>query len=426
MPFPAKEQLTRRTVLTGMALSALAGGMAPGAGAQPAAPGEEQASRVPLDHLAPDGESFSLRYGLLTPFDPRKQTVFVVADGQQFYVTPNAFARNVGPLFAEQVNVVGVFGRADAPEVQARTGAGASVDWAQAYRLLRAEQWIGDLDAVRRALLGPQGRIGLYGRSGGAFLAHQYVARHGRHVDRLFTQAAVNPFIEARFGLTSDHFWDQLGPDDRARLSELLVAGRYPRDRIAQLFQRQNFFVARDGLAAARSALIADLGAGAAERIAARESEYQIDALADLGRSPRGPAIHVRLFEFYAPVAAAHRQESGVLRPDLEVSARFAEPLMRLLRSGRITMPAMDFEALHTCPAEVFMVAGRWDHTCDYRSQIALASCYPRGQLALLDDDHVFHRLRERGLAAPLVRAFFGDGADAAMTLVRDIGWREA
>lgn len=386
-------------------------------------------TRVPFDHTQPHADRFTLRYALLSPFDAQRQTVFVVADGQQFYVTPQAFGPSVEPIFGDEFNVVGIFGRADAPEVQERVGAGPAVDWSQAYRLLRAEQWIGDLDAVRRALLGPEGHIGLYGRSGGAFLVHQYMARYGRHVDRVFTQAAVNPFLQARFGLSSDRFWEELSAEDRVRLSKLLASGRYPRRRIANLFQRQNFFVGRSELPAARTALLSDLVDGKADRISAREAEYQIDALAKLAATPRGPAMHVRLFEFFAPVAMGYENPTTTLYPDLEVSAAFAEPLMQLLRKGAIAAPSMDFRALHGLPAEVFLVAGRWDHTCDYRTQIALASCYPISELALLDDDHVFHRLRESGQTAPLVRAVFaGFGTPAyvaAVKRIQSLRWHE-
>lgn len=421
--------VTRRAVLGGVAaagIATLSGRVGATAPTDAAVIG---GLRVPLDHARPTGDQFTLRYGLLSAFDARRRTVFVVADGQQFYVTPEAFAPSVGPIFGDAFNVVGVFGRADSPEVQTRVGAGSAIDWAQAYRLLKAEQWIDDLDAVRRALLGPEGRIGLYGRSGGAFLVHQYMARHGRFADRVFTQAAVNPFLEARLRLSSDRFWADLSVDDRSRLSQLLASGRYPRNRIANLFQRQNFFVDRAELAAARTALITDLADGRADRISARKAEYQIDALAKLDATPRGVATHVRLFEFFAPVAPLFRQDAAALHPDVEVSAAFAEPVMRLLRSGSIAMPRMDFAALHALPAQVFMIAGRWDHTCDYRTQIALASSYPASELVLLDDDHVFHRLQESGQVAPLVRAVFeGFGSPAyaaARAKIETLRWTE-
>jgi hypothetical protein len=41
------------------------------------------------------------------------------------------------------------------------------------------------------------------------------------------------------------------------------------------------------------------------------------------------------------------------------------------------------------------MLAGRYDHTADYRTQIALASHYPRRRLVILDDNHNFAKLGE-------------------------------
>lgn len=418
---PGESTMTRRTMLAGMAAVGVAGQARPLA--------ETGVARVPLDHARPAGEHFDLGFASLSPFDPRRPTVLVVADGQQFYVTPTAFAPSVAPLFDDRCNVVGVFGRADAPAVQAWVGRGSTIDWMAAHRLLRAEQWIGDLDAVRRRLVGPRGKVMLYGRSGGALLAHQYMAAHGDLVDCVFTQAAVNPFLQAELRLLSDRFWFELTDADRARLGGVLARGHYARDRIARLFQRQNFFVARDMLPPARTALIAALDAADDEAVAAREREYQIDALAALRAGPRGPAINVRLFEFFAPDAARFRIDPRILNPDRETSAETAEPLMRLLRAGAINPPTMDFGALHRLDAEVLGVAGRRDHTCDYRTQIALMRCYPRGRLLLLDDDHVFHRLQAAGGPAALIRSFFGPGDASryapALAALEPLRWSE-
>jgi len=422
--------LSRRAALGGLAASILSSAAYSQAIAAEGDGIELRDLSVPFDHSITGGDQFTLRYGLLSPFNARRRTIFVVADGQQFYVTPKAFAPSTRPIFINEFNVVGIFGRADAPDVQARVGAGTAVDWQQAYRLLRADQWIGDIEAVRHALLGPNGLIGLYGRSGGAFLVHQYMAQHGARVDRLFTQAAVNPFLEARLGISSDHFWQELGPDDRARLSSVMASGRYPRIRVSRLFQRQNFFVDRAGVPAARTALIDDLAEGRGERLATRETEYQINSLDQLDRTPRGAASRVRLFEFIAPMSVNFRRDTDRLRPNLEVAADFAEPVMQLLRAGKIEMPAMDFAALHRCTARAVIIAGRWDHTCDYRTQIALAASYPAGELILLDDDHVFHRLQQSGQAPALVRAALGEGGPAgfamALNKIIDLRWSES
>jgi hypothetical protein len=101
---------------------------------------------------------------------------------------------------------------------------------------------------------------------------------------------------------------------------------------------------------------------------------------------------------------------------------------MGLLRSGAIAMPSMDFEALHALRAEVFLVAGRWDHTCDYRTQIALASSYAKGRLALLNDDHVFHALQSSGQTPAIIQKVFGGSPtsiDEALAALSPLRWTE-
>lgn len=408
-------RLTRRTLLGGLAASAIL--PAPALALQSAQDVREV--RVPFDHANPQDGSFPLGYALLGGFDPSRRTVFVLADGQQFFLSsPVSFAQSAGRIFDDRFNVVGVLARADAEAVQARVGSGDAVDWRQAYRLLRADQWLGDIEAVRQALLGPEGLIGLYGRSGGGLLVHQYMVRHGSKVESVFTQAAVNAYLAAQYGLLSDHFWAELADQDRTRLTALIASERYPRERIAALFQRQNFFVARDDLASERRSLIAELEGQDVTAIEKRENEYQINAIAALQDSARGPAITVRLFEFYAPIAQAFPPRADILQPDLENSAVFASPLMKLLGSGAIDAPTMDFGPLHSRNAQVTLLAGRWDHTCDYRTQIALAASYPKSRLLLLDDDHVFSRLSASGHTPELVQASLQGWATPAFARV--------
>jgi len=112
--------------------------------------------RVPFDHQRPQDGSFPLQYALLRPFDHGKPTVVVVSDGQQFFVTPSAFASTTTPLFNESFNVVGVFGRGQSPSLQQRVGNGDSVDWVQAYRQLGASGRLGETieaHACKRHLL---------------------------------------------------------------------------------------------------------------------------------------------------------------------------------------------------------------------------------------------------------------------------------
>jgi hypothetical protein len=65
----------------------------------------------------------------------------------------------------------------------------------------------------------------------------------------------------------------------------------------------------------------------------------------------------------------------------------------------------MDLSALNKANASVHMLAGFYDHTADYRSQIALASHFPIHRLFLVADDHDFLALGKTGLYPQLIQA---------------------
>jgi pimeloyl-ACP methyl ester carboxylesterase len=152
---------------------------------------------VPFDYANPASGTFPLYYELGRPFDRTKPTVFAVVDGQQFYVRRNALRGLQNSLFGDRFNVVGIPGRGMAEAVLNRASRDGATDWRLAWSMLRSDQWIEDIERVRQSLVGRQGRISLYGRSGGGFLVHQYLTRYGDHISTVFTQAAVNRFIDA-------------------------------------------------------------------------------------------------------------------------------------------------------------------------------------------------------------------------------------
>lgn len=421
--------LTRAEFLAGLAalpVTALAG-QAPPPAAPPVA--ELRSVQVPWDHERPQDGSFALDYFLARPFQPRHATVLVLGDGQQFYVRRDLWA-DWHDSFGPDVNVVGIAGRGSAAAMQARLGSPSGDGWIEAYRLLRHAQWAGDVERVRRALVGPDGRVLLYGASGGGRLVHETLSRFGRHASHAMTQASVFTYLDAEFGFRSDRFWEEIGAEDRTALTALLRRQPDQREMIAMLFQRQNFFVPPAGLAAARHRLVADLVADRRDVIARLRGDYQVDAIEGLMAAPAGAAIRVRLYEFYAPIADLFDLGGDVFHPDLEVSAAIARPLLALRRAGRIATPTVDLAALHGLDTEVLMLAGRHDHTSDYRTQAALASCYRRHRLIMLDDNHTFDRMDTIPGVGGRLRAGWRRGLDsaefaAAAVAVAPLVWRE-
>ena len=73
---------------------------------------------------------------------------------------------------------------------------------------------------------------------------------------------------------------------------------------------------------------------------------------------------------------------------------------------GEISVRAMDLSALTRVGASVHILAGRFDHTADYRVQTALAAhFFPQHHLMRLADDHDFLVLGKTGLYSELVQA---------------------
>ncbi|HTV10198.1 MAG TPA: hypothetical protein VMD97_14235 [Candidatus Aquilonibacter sp.] len=381
--------------------------------------GVDKTVDVAFDRKNPGMGTFALQYELGRKFDPAKPTVFVIADGQQFYVRPGAIAPLQDELFGDRFNVVGIIGRASNSHVLEKIKAGGQIDWRLAYDLLRSEEWVDDIEAVRQAVVGDSGLISLYGRSGGGLLVHQYMAKYPDHVRTAFTQAAVNRFIDAEFHLNSDHFWDEVGQYDRS-LQDLLTAAiaAHPsdRDKIMLLLQRQNFFVPAAQLNHARADLIRTLSTWDSAKLADYSKRYQVDQVLQQLRDAANPAANVRLYEFYAPLSSLIDQKdahsSGRINPDVEVLRMFAAPLLKLAKEGRIRFPTMNLSNLNRVGGSVYLLAAVYDHTADYRSQIALASHFQNYRLLLLADDHDFLALSKTGLYPALIQAALLEGAD--------------
>lgn len=185
------------------------------------------------------------------------------------------------------------------------------------------------------------------------------------------------------------------------------------RQTIIKTLQRQNFFVPLERLPSARAELIRALASGDTRRYEEAQKEYQVDLTQKTLTSPEGISVRVRIYEFFQPSGARVLLNRDAIYPDLENQYNIAEPLLKLNDAGKIAAPTLDFTKLHKLDTEVFILAGRWDHTTDYRSSIALSFNYPRRQLFIANDNHVFSTLNEKGLVNRLVQSFLLFGLDS-------------
>jgi pimeloyl-ACP methyl ester carboxylesterase len=261
--------------------------------------------------------------------------------------------------FGGGVNVVGIVTRGTTkPFIDASLDKQGKPDRLLAWRIFNSNEWIEDIESTRRALLGEHGQIYLYGRSGGAYLVHQYLTKYGSHVSRAFTQSAVNPYLNAELGIGLDRFWSDLGQQDPHLQDSLRSALRqHPEERLGILMtlQRQHFFVSAEKIEAARAILIQKLAAGDLAYYKQARKEYEVDDVATMARSNDIIPQDVRVLELISPSGAFDRLDDDRIYPLAETQAHAIQPLLDLQKSGQITLPPFDFESLHHCSTQVFI-----------------------------------------------------------------------
>jgi hypothetical protein len=148
--------------------------------------------QLPVDHNDPSKGNFTDFYVLSPHFKPDENVIFWLFDNQQEAVGMinssgdfEDFENNLGELSYVLIGNRGV-NPTLFPEVYNKDG---SVNYSLAIELYGSAQQIDDLEAVRQdmqnqGLLPPDGRIILYGGSGGGFLVQQYLDKYGSHVSR--------------------------------------------------------------------------------------------------------------------------------------------------------------------------------------------------------------------------------------------------
>lgn len=283
---------------------------------------------VPFDHGKPEEGSFLLQYEVGMLFNQDLPTVFVIADGQQDHPRGVGLAALQEDLFGGGMNVVSIASRGQSVELQGRTQTPAGdTDWAKAYHDLQATQWVGDIEMVRRDLLGSR-RVHLYGQSGGSFLIHQLLRRYGEHVERVFIDASATPSLRPEAALNSLHNTPggavPQGPQ------------KLPTTVAAQVRRFELYLLTAFPRVQARAATASDSRASI---------------------SPEGTWVQ-------------------------------NHPLFKLHEEGTIPTPTIEFTPSEDFDTEVLILASPQGSKIEHLRQASLAARYPRGHLLLLEGDH--------------------------------------
>lgn len=390
-----------------------------------------QSIEVPVNYNNPGMGKFNLEYEFGAEFDPAKPTVIVIADAQQFYVTKGRVQKIQEELFGSVFNVLGIISRGNYPELTDRvqTGTGET-DWEKAYSVFQSFQYVNDIQSVINQVLKNQEEIYLYGQSGGAFLITEYLSVFpDSKVKKVFIGAAVNPSVEALLGLNHDSFYREFlagNPMTQDQLAQIFEEEYFSRELVAQLFQRQNFFVEKSGLNAARSELMEKLYRKDTASVNTYIKNYQIDALDGFLASGFGIPIRVRLAEFIYPIRDRLTKNANKFYPDLENSYHTAFPVLNKANGNTREIP-INFNpaSLREFGGEVLILSARYDHVADYRSSVYLDGLFKNSSLFLVDDDHTFKRLKANNDYARIIQDFFKQNGENVISRYGNYRWFE-
>jgi len=375
---------------------------------------------VPIDHNVSEKDTFVLYYEFGAEYNSEKPTVFLIANGQQFHIRRGAVKKLQERWFDDRFNVVGIPGRIISQKLLDKAiNADNSVNWEKAYQIFNSRQWCGDIDELRKHILGEEGKVMLFGGSGGAFLIHEYLARYGKHASRVFTEAAANPFLDAELGIISDRFWDEIGNYDprlQKKMHEILKKYVDERPEIIMTFSRQHYFFKADKIQQARSELIDSLYNGNMEFYEKAKRDFEVNEVVSIMKTKQAIPIRVRMYEIIRPILEKVDLFGDTVYPGLEMAYNVALPLIMLNREGKIPVPLMDFSSLKNLSSDIFILAARWDEPVDYRTQIELAKKYKHSTLFIANDDHMFKSLKESGLFKEIISTFFYYGSNSMET----------
>jgi pimeloyl-ACP methyl ester carboxylesterase len=363
---------------------------------------------IPLDHRDPGLGTFMLYYELSSNFDYAQPTVFYIVDSQQYAHGADFMAERYE--FSDSLNLVLIEyrGREHSPiEVKNADG---NVDWEKAYHLFASHQAVDDIDAVRRDLFSdhPDTKINFYGRSGGAYLIHEYLSKYPRNAARAFTRAAPSPLVmhmqgnpESRYLMES---LNAIDPSLHGKLETVLQRQEIPSHKLLWLLLQLPYGDpdAPDLQAQIINELYEGESATYDEYNARPRYDLSAELMAQLERQ-MGVGSYLRPLECDGPYLLG-------LQPDyvdpVYVTMRFiSAPYVSLIEDQGLPGPEYPpLESYRDVNAEVFYLAGKDDHMSPWSIAVELENWFPNYQYFIADDTHI---MSEHPECYPLLRNAF-------------------
>ncbi|MEN6390760.1 MAG: hypothetical protein ABFD04_10115 [Syntrophomonas sp.] len=353
--------------------------------------------QLPIDHNDPSLGSFTDFYYLSPNFKAGDPVIFWLFDNQQEAVgmltRPEHFDYFEENLEGLSYVLIGNRGVSPTlfPEVFNSDG---SVNYARAMNLYGSNQQVEDIEAIRQdmqrqGLLPSDGKIMLYGGSGGGVLEQQFLNKYGEHVTRVLIESSGGPDLARQHGETFITRTYKSNPRvAEAYFSCLHDAGSKP-DLAFMLFK-----VGLQGQTQLQTSLMTSQTESATwNEIYAYlktwlKPEYNYELISYLMNLPSEVEVKVRVYEVLGADLDQYQPASA---QDLVLGYEWAADLLadfiKAGRAGIIAPPDFNLDR-SGYKGEVLIWAGNNDQ--DFGAQMGrwLAEAYPNSKLALFNDAH--------------------------------------
>ena len=378
--------------------------------------------QIPVDHADPARGTFTDFYILGPAFKRGREVIFWLFDNQQervgLIVRPEDFQYFTDSLGGLAFVLIGNRGVAPTlfPEVYDPDG---KPNYRLAMKLHGSAQQVDDIEAVRRdmeskGLLPPDGKIMLYGGSGGGFLVQQYLDRYGSHVSRALIESSGAPDLAQRHDVTFARSLYDSNP--QAANKYFLLSQRTDTTSLS-------FMLFKLGLKNDQEMQIRLTGSDG--RCAALESKLlylrnwfkpagNFSLVRFLLSTPSEIEVKVRIYELlgadlknYHPAAA----QQVVLM--YEWTRVVLADFLRADAEGKIAAPRFQLNR-STYSGEVMVWTGTGDQ--DFSNQMGqwISQAYPNARLAVFGDAH--ERVRHPDYYRRFREAFFTTGLHSPQT----------
>lgn len=371
---------------------------------------------IPIDHIHGGEGTFTLYYELSKNFKFEQPTIIFVTDGQQHY----GEAGKVDELaewmqFDSTFNLIFIENRGRQYSFVDAVNADSTVNWERVYRLLSSRQMVEDIECVRRDLFKEhlESKLFIFARSGWGYVTQEYLAKYGKHVQRVYLQCAPNPTIMKQLGyLESKSFVNTLSAADPGlpeKLTAVLKKNIVPElDLLWMLFRIQYAVVRPDSI---YMQIINDLSNGSLTSY----NEYLKKGF-DYSKAKGTQTFLAKQMGFgmyMSPLQCDGYYLLGdppdYIDPVYTCMRDLTAPVVQLVEQKKVPPPEPPkLEQFSDIDTEVFYQAGYYDHITPYQVGVELGKYFRHYKLFIADDNHMM--MKHEGCYPLLRNTFFKYG----------------